>query len=99
MPGVGTAPAYDPLSVAIICVIIKVYLLILVARAITSFFPVTPGTPFAQVVEVLYQLTEPVLAPVRKVIPAIGMFDISFLVLVIAIQVFAAVIGCGGGLL
>lgn len=84
---------------AIICVIIKVYLLILVARAITSFFPVTPGTAFAQIVEVLYRLTEPVLAPVRKVIPAIGMFDISFLVLVIGIQIFAAVIGCGGGLL
>lgn len=82
----------------IVCIVIRVYLLILVARAITSFFPVTPGTTFAQIVDVLYRLTEPVLAPVRKVIPPLGMFDVSFLVLVIGIQVLSALIGCGGGI-
>jgi YggT family protein len=84
--------------VEIVCIVIRVYLLILVARAITSFFPVTPGTTFAQVVEVLYRVTEPVLAPVRKIIPPLGMFDLSFLILVIAIQFLAAALGCGGGL-
>jgi YggT family protein len=85
--------------VEVVCVIIKLYLLVLVARAITSFFPVTPGTAFAQIVDVLYKLTEPVLGPLRRVIPPLGMFDLSFLVVVIAIQVFASVIGCPGGLL
>ena len=78
----------------IICTILRVYLLVLVARAITSFFPVTPGTTFAQIVDVLYKLTEPVLGPVRKIIPPLGMFDMSFLVVVIGIQVFSAVVGC-----
>ena len=82
----------------IVCIVIRVYLLILVARAITSFFPVTPGTTFAQIVEVLYKVTEPVLAPVRKVIPPLGMFDMSFLVLVIGLQIIAGLIGCGGGI-
>jgi len=91
--------AYDPLPVAIICPIIRLYMLVLVARAITSFFPVTPGTGFAQIVEVLYKLTEPVLAPVRRVIPPLGMFDLSFLVVVIGIQIISGLIGCGGGLL
>jgi len=80
--------------VTIICTILRVYLLVLVARAITSFFPVTPGTTFAQIVDVLYKLTEPVLGPVRKIIPPLGMFDMSFLVVVIGIQVFSAVVGC-----
>jgi YggT family protein len=84
--------------VEIVCIVIRVYLLILVARAITSFFPVTPGTTFAQIVEVLYKVTEPVLAPVRKVIPPLGMFDMSFLVLVIGLQIIAGLIGCGGGI-
>jgi YggT family protein len=85
--------------VTIICPIISIYLLVLVARAITSFFPVTPGTGFAQVVEVLFKLTEPVLAPVRRVIPPLGMFDLSFLVVVILFQVVKGLLGCGGGLL
>jgi YggT family protein len=85
--------------VAIICAITKIYLLVLLARAITSFFPVTPGTAFAQIVEVLYRLTEPILSPVRKIIPPLGMFDLSFLVVLIAIQVFSAAIGCSGGLI
>jgi len=85
--------------VSIVCAVVKLYMLVLVARAITSFFPVTPGTPFAQVVDVLYKVTEPVLAPVRRIIPPFGMFDLSFLVVVIGIQVLAAVIGCPPGLL
>ncbi len=78
----------------IICAILSIYRLVLIARAITSFFPVTPGTAFAQVVEVLYKLTEPVLGPLRKVIPPLGMFDLSFLVLLIVLQVVLGLLGC-----
>ena len=80
-------PAYHPLVVAIICPILSLYLLVLVARAIFSFFPVTPGTALAQINEVLFRLTEPILGPVRRVIPAVGMFDLSFLVVVLALNV------------
>jgi YggT family protein len=69
-----------------ICWFVQFYVFVLVARAITSFFPVTPGTAFAQIVDVLYKLTEPILGPVRRVIPPLGMFDMSFLVVMIAIQ-------------
>ncbi len=80
----------------IICAILGIYRLVLIARAITSFFPVTPGTGFAQVVDVLFKLTEPVLAPMRKVIPPLGMFDLSFLVVLIGIRVLTGLLGCGG---
>lgn len=83
----------------IICPILGIYKLVLIARAITSFFPVSPGTAFAQIVDVLYKLTEPVLGPLRRVIPPLGMFDLSFLVLVIGLQVVSGLIGCGRGLL
>ncbi len=81
---------------AFVCTLLQIYVLILIARAVTSWFPVAPGGGFAQVVGVLHQLTEPVLAPFRRVIPPVGMFDVSFIVLFIVIELLASVV-CGGG--
>ena len=78
----------------ILCTILGIYQLVLIARAITSFFPVTPGTPFGQIVDVLYRLTEPILGPMRRIIPPLGMFDLSFLVVLIGLQVITAALGC-----
>ena len=80
----------------VICAILSIFQLVLLARAITSFFPVTPGTSFAQIVDVLYKVTEPVLAPLRRIIPPLGMFDLSFLVLLIGLQVISGALGCTG---
>jgi YggT family protein len=84
--------------VTVLCPIINVYILILLARAVMSWFPIRPGTGAASFLHVLMQLTEPVLAPVRRVIPPAGMFDISFLVVVIVIEIIHGII-CGGGLI
>ena len=83
----------------IICTILQIYVLILIARAVTSWFPVAPGGGFAQVVGVLHQLTEPVLAPFRRIIPPIGMFDVSFIVVFILIELLSSLICGGGGLI
>jgi YggT family protein len=60
--------------------IILLYLVILAARAVLSWFPVRGGTFLASVNTLLFELTEPVLRPVRRVIPPVGMFDVSFMV-------------------
>jgi YggT family protein len=60
--------------------LILVYLVILAARAVLSWFPVRGGTFLASVNSLLFELTEPVLRPVRRVIPPVGMFDVSFMV-------------------
>ena len=61
--------------------IVGLYLLVLFARAILSWFPPpAPGSFLANVQRVLYDMTEPVLAPVRRVIPPAGFFDISFMI-------------------
>jgi YggT family protein len=82
----------------VLCPIINIYILILLARAVMSWFPIRPGTGAASFLHVLMQLTEPVLAPVRRVIPPAGMFDISFLVVVVVIEIIHGII-CGGGLI
>ena len=47
----------------------------------------------------LIMITEPVLLPLRRVIPPLGMFDMSFLVLVIGIEIVQRAIGCTGSIL
>ena len=60
--------------------ILTVYLIILAGRAVVSWFPVREGTFLASLSRLLIDLTEPVLRPVRRVIPPAGMLDTSFIV-------------------
>ena len=82
----------------LICQLLSLYLLVLIARAILSWFPISPGSALAPIVSFLYRITEPVLAPMRSIIPALGGFDLSFIVLIIIIQVVQRSLGCSGGL-
>ena len=68
------------------------YIVVLLARAIMSWFPIRPGTPLASLYGVLLDLTEPVLAPLRRVIPPAGMFDLSFIVLIVALFIVQAAV-------
>ena len=66
---------------AVLANLVALYLVVLFARAIMSWFPPpSDGSIFATVQRIAYDLTEPVLAPVRRIIPPVGMFDISFMV-------------------
>jgi YggT family protein len=69
----------------LLCAVITVYWLVMIARVLMSWFPIRPGSPFATVYLIVRDLTEPVLAPCRRIIPPIGMFDISSLVVFFAL--------------
>jgi YggT family protein len=71
----------------LLCALFSVYFVVLVARIILSWFPLQPGTTLASIAGIIYQLTEPVLGPVRRLIPSIGMFDISPIVVFIGLQI------------
>ena len=75
----------------IIAWLLTVYLLILASRAVLSWFPVRSGTFLAGLNSLLFDLTEPVLRPVRRVIPPAGMFDTSFIVVFFAIVILRSV--------
>lgn len=55
-----------------------VYRYILLARILMTWLPNLDATH--PVVQFLYQVTEPILAPVRKIMPRTGMIDFSPLV-------------------
>ena len=83
--------------ISLLCNLLLIYMVVLFGRAILSWFPIQPGTVWASIGNVLIQLTEPVLAPLRRMIPPMGMFDVSFLVLFLGIQIIRGVVlGCGG---
>jgi YggT family protein len=65
----------------ILCAIVTVFIVVLFARAVLSWFPVRSGTAMAQVNALLFDMTEWALRPMRRVIPPAGMLDLSFLVL------------------
>jgi len=67
--------------VDVICALLLAFIVVLFARAVLSWFPIRPGTPMATISLVLSDLTEWALRPLRRVIPPVGMFDLSFLVL------------------
>jgi YggT family protein len=69
----------------VLAYIVTIYIVILAGRAVLSWFPVRGGTFLASLNTLLFELTEPVLRPVRKLIPPVGMFDMSFLVVFVGL--------------
>ena len=82
--------------VTILVAVIEAYIVLIVARALLSWFPMSPGTPLARVNSYLVRITEPVLAPVRRILPPIGVggqgIDLSVLIVVIVAQVIVGVL-------
>ncbi len=66
--------------------LLQLYVIVLFVRAVFSWIQIGPDSPFAPVARVVYDLTEPVLAPVRSIMPRTGMIDLSFLVVLVIIN-------------
>ena len=66
----------------------QIYVLVLFGRAILSWFPYSHDSPINPIRRVVFTLTEPVLAPFRRIIPPMGMFDLSFLVAFLVVEIF-----------
>jgi YggT family protein len=74
----------------IIQIVLDLYVYLLIASAILSwliaFNVVNTRNQFvAAVAEFLYRITEPVLAPIRSVMPSLGGLDISPIILILII--------------
>jgi YggT family protein len=64
-------------------ILLQILWVAILIRVLLSWFPVDPRNP---IIRVLFEITEPVLAPFRRVIPRIGMFDLSPLAALLVIQ-------------
>lgn len=90
----GTVP--DPLSVAVVGVLrlvrllLVMYLVLIIVQVILSWVGHSLRHP---IIPLIFQLTEPVLAPIRRVLPTIAGLDLSPLVAIIGIQFLMILLG------
>lgn len=90
----GQAP--DPLVLALLGVLrlvrllLVVYMVLIIATVIVSWVGQNVRHP---IIPLLFQLTDPVLTPIRRVLPDLGGFDLSPLVAIIAIQFLIILLG------
>ncbi|MCB0989850.1 MAG: YggT family protein [Acidimicrobiales bacterium] len=82
----------------ILCMLTTLYLLILIGRFLMSFIPIAPDSPVAPVRSVLFSLTEPVLAPLRRSVPPVRVgavaLDLSPWIVLLGLYVIRALLGC-----
>jgi YggT family protein len=63
--------------------------LIILGRVLMSWVDPTFSRPLGQF---LFSITEPILAPIRRVLPQTGMFDLSPLVVLLVLSVLIRVV-------
>ncbi len=76
------------LVASVLCDVLLIYMLCIFGVIIFSWFPLAPGGPGYAVWRILRQVTDPVLLPLRRLIPPIGgVFDLSPIIVIILVQV------------
>ena len=78
-----------PVAVAnLIILALQIYMYILFVRIILSYVTMfwTPPSSLTPIIRFVYELTEPVLSFLRRYLPPLGGFDLSPIVIFIAIQ-------------
>ena len=75
----------------VLCALVTVFIVVLFLRVVLSWFP-PPSGGAATFYRVLLDLTEPVLAPLRRMIPPIGMLDLSVTVLLVFLFIVRGIV-------
>ena len=73
--------------------IIQLLALAIVARALLSWVRPDPTNPIVRALDVI---TEPILQPLRQVVPRIGMMDITPMVAIIVLYIIAGMLRSSG---
>ena len=80
----------------IVCSLIQLYVLLLVVRVVMSWFPISPNGPAETVAGFLYTVTDPVLVPLRRLLPPVRMgamaLDLSPIVAFFALTVLRGIL-------
>ena len=75
--------------VSILCQILSLAIFI---RVLLSWLPIQNLGPLRPVVDLLYAITDPVLVPLRRIIPPIGMIDITPVVAIILLEIIQSLV-------
>ena len=78
-----------PFLIGIVNLAFEIFSLLILARIVVSWLNLNPYNP---IVQFLHNTTEPILAPVRRLLPATGMIDFSPMVVLIAALILQRVV-------
>jgi YggT family protein len=70
----------------VLIALLQLVSLVLVARALMSWVPARRGSGFESVKLFVDRLTDPIVDPVRRILPSMGGLDISVLVVLLVIN-------------
>ncbi len=74
---------------SLVATIVFVFQIALVLRVVLSWFPSGGPRPLT---EILHKITEPVLGPVRRVLPSFGGLDLSPVIVILVLNVIVQVL-------
>jgi YggT family protein len=75
---------------SLVLLVLDLYTFVVFVAVVLSWLRLSPDNP---VVRVVTTVTEPVLAPIRKLLPDLGGFDFSPLILLVILQVLKRLFG------
>lgn len=78
---------------SIIATLLQLLSFAILIRALLSWVRPDPGNP---IVQFLDAITEPILQPLRQIVPRMGMIDITPMVALILLQVIAGMVAGSG---
>ncbi len=70
--------------VTFVGVLFQVLTFAVFARVLLSWFPMRPDNP---IVVILTEITDPILKPLRRIVPPLGMLDITPIVALFLLQI------------
>ncbi len=74
-------------------ILVNILLIAIVARALMSWFPMpSPESPFFIIRQMINQITDPIIEPIRRVMPRMGMLDLSPMVAMILLIVIQRIL-------
>lgn len=72
--------------IRLVNILAQLIVLLVIVKVILSYFM----DPYHSVRQTIDNLVEPLLAPIRRIVPLVGMFDFSPLILIILVQILSS---------
>jgi YggT family protein len=72
-----------------VSVLFTILYVAIIVRSLMSWFNPSPENPLVRLV---YEITEPIMAPLRKIVPRIGMIDITPIVAIVLLQLIESLL-------
>ncbi len=76
--------------ISLLASLVSLYSFIIFVRVLITWIPGLD--PYNPIVQFLHQITDPVMEPARRIIPPIGMIDISPIVVMVVMSILAQIL-------